>query len=308
MPTRKTAENNSNYLKPFVKWVGGKGQLLKNIQNKYPTGLGKDINKYAEPFVGGGAVLFDILNNYNIDNIYISDINENLINTYNTIKLDCYSLIGILKQLENEYISLNLNDRKSFYNNKREEYNNIQINKDVEKPNIRKAGLFIFLNKTCFNGLYRVNKKGLFNVPMGQYKNPCICDKENLCNISKALQKIIIKCADYKESVNFIDKHTFVYCDPPYRPLTKTSNFTSYTKDSFDDNSQIELSNFIKEIEKLGAKVVISNSDPKNTNDKDSFFDDLYRDKEINRITANRMINCNGNSRGKITELLISNF
>ena len=174
--------------------------------------------------------------------------------------------------------------------------------------NVEKAALFIFLNKTCFNGLYRVNKKGLFNVPIGAYNNPCICDEENLRNISKALERVNIVCADYKESESFIDPYTFVYFDPPYRPLNETSNFTSYTENEFDDGAQSELAEYVRKIVEKGAKVVISNSDPKNTNKDDHFFDELYKAYKINRVEAVRMINCNSARRGNISELLISSF
>ena len=166
----------------------------------------------------------------------------------------------------------------------------------------------IFLNKTCFNGLYRVNKSGCFNVPMGSYKNPLICDENNLRAISEKLQKVTIICGDYTKLINLINENTFVYFDPPYRPLTNTASFTSYTENSFDDKKQIELSNFINEIHKKGAKILLSNSDPKNSNPKHNFFDILYSDYKIKRVDATRMINCSGKSSGKIKELLISNF
>ena len=177
-----------------------------------------------------------------------------------------------------------------------------------ESVNLEKAALFIFLNKTCFNGLYRVNKKGLFNVPMGRYKKPLICDENNLLAINKLLQGVTIHCGDYKQCLEFIDKNTFVYIDPPYLPLTKTASFTAYNETSFDETDQIELCEFVDSIHKKGAKVVVSNSDPKNTNKDDRFFDELYKKYYINRITAKRVINCNGQSRGKISELLITNF
>lgn len=294
-------------LKPFVKWAGGKGQLINNIRNTYPKELGKEINKYAEPFVGGGAVLFDILSNYELDSIYISDINVELINAYRIIRDNVEELISLLYVMQDEYVPIDTESRKHYYYEKRERFNDIKINGDGT-INIEKAALFIFLNKTCFNGLYRVNRKGLFNVPMGAYKNPCICDTDNLRNISKALHNVTIVCGDYKESETFIDKNTFVYFDPPYRPLTETANFTSYTENSFDDKAQIELAEYVKLLDKKGAKVVVSNSDPKNSNTEDEFFDELYKEHRINRVQATRMINCNGESRGKISELLIANY
>ena len=292
--------------KPFIKWVGGKGQLIPEISKLYPVELGKTINKYAEIFIGGGAVLFDILSKYRLDEVYISDKNLELINTYKTIRDNVDILIKSLKEMENQYVPMNNEDRKVYYYEKRSEYNNLKIN--IEENNIRKAALFIFLNKTCFNGLYRVNKKGEYNVPMGAYKNPKICDEENLKNVSLALKNVKIIYADYKESKDFIDDKTFVYIDPPYRPLNITSSFTSYTENDFSDKEQIELANYIDILNEKGAKVVISNSDPKNTNENDNFFDELYKNYNINRVKATRMLNSNASLRGEINELLITNY
>lgn len=300
-------KSNKTTLKPFVKWAGGKGQLISDIKNTYPENLGKGINKYAEPFVGGGAVLFDILSNYKLENVYISDINAELINTYCIIRDNVCDLIILLTIMQNEYIPLNTEKRNQYYYNKRELFNFIKTNGDVT-INIEKAALFIFLNKTCFNGLYRVNRRGFFNVPMGAYKNPCICDEKNLKNISRALQNVTIVCGDYRKSESFIDDSTFVYFDPPYRPITETASFTSYTENLFNDIAQIELAEYVSLLDRKGAKVVVSNSDPKNSNTEDDFFDELYKEHKINRITATRMINCNGESRGKVSELLIVNF
>ncbi|MFZ7988434.1 DNA adenine methylase [Fusobacterium watanabei] len=292
--------------KPFIKWVGGKGQLLSEINKLYPVELGKNINKYAEIFVGGGAVLFDILNKYKLDEVYISDKNLELINTYKSIRDDVGILIKLLKEMEEQYTSLNNENRKLYYYEKRREYNNLKIN--IEENNIEKAVLFIFLNKTCFNGLYRVNKKGEFNVPMGAYKNPKICDKENLKNVSMALKNVKIIYADYRESESFIDEKTFVYIDPPYRPLNTSSSFTSYTENDFSDKEQIELAEYIDLLNKKGAKIVLSNSDPKNNNIDDNFFDELYKNYNINRVKATRMLNSNASLRGVINELLITNY
>ena len=292
--------------KPFIKWVGGKGQLLPEINKIYPVELGKNINKYAEIFVGGGAVLFDILSKYKLDEVYISDKNLELINTYKSIRDDVGILIKLLKEMEEQYTSLNNENRKLYYYEKRREYNNLKIN--IEENNIEKAVLFIFLNKTCFNGLYRVNKKGEFNVPIGAYKKPKICDEENLKNVSLVLKKVKIIYADYRESESFIDEKTFVYIDPPYRPLNTSSSFTSYTENDFSDEEQIELAEYIDILNKKGAKIVISNSDPKNNNIDDNFFDELYKNYNINRVKATRMLNSNASLRGVINELLITNY
>ena len=296
---------NKIKLKPFIKWAGGKGQILEEIQKYYPVELGKSIKKYAEPFVGGGAVLFDILSKYSLDSIYISDTNAELINTYKQIRDNINNLLLILEVYQNEFWELSTEARKEYYYEKRTVYNAL---KQAKILNVEMAALFIFLNKTCFNGLYRVNKKGEYNVPMGAYKKPIICDKENLKNISAALAKVKIVCAEYNQSASFADKYTFAYFDPPYRPLNITSSFNSYTENEFNDNAQIELALYIQHLSKQGVYVVASNSDPKNTNAEDNFFDDLYSQMKINRIYASRMINSNGDSRGKITELLISSF
>lgn len=293
-------------IKPFLKWAGGKGQLVKEIEKFYPFEDSK-ITKYAEPFVGGGAILFDIISKYDLEEIYISDINKELINTYCVVRDNIDILIEILCKFQEEFIPLDTDNRKEYYLRKRERFNALKFDKKIN-DNIEKSAIMIFLNKTCFNGLYRVNKKGLFNVPMGSYKNPLICDEKNLRAISKKLQNVNIACVDYKESMSFIDEKTFVYFDPPYRPLTDTANFTSYTENVFDDEKQIELARFVESVHEKGAKILISNSDPKNTNLEDNFFDEIYSAFNIRRVEANRMINCHAESRGKIKELLISNF
>jgi len=292
--------------KPFVKWAGGKSQLLKDIKAGYPVELGKTITRYCEPFVGGGAVLFDILENFKLKDIYISDVNEELINTYRVIREEPYKLITSLELMQDEYIGLSLEERKLFYYKMRDRFNYEKINGN-KSTNIDKAVLLIFLNRTCFNGLYRVNGKGEFNVPIGSYKKPLICDKQNLLSVNKALYNVQIHCGDYKDSISFIDSNTFVYLDPPYRPLNETANFTSYTETGFNENSQIELSRFVDSINVLGAKFIVSNSDPKNSDKSDDFFDELYKKYNIERVTAKRMINCNAESRGNISEILVTN-
>lgn len=303
--TRYTKKDDKK-VKPFLKWAGGKGQLLSEIEKYYPFADGK-VTKYAEPFVGGGAVLFDILSEYDLKEVYISDINAELTNTYCIIRDDIDSLVEILYAMQSEFIPLDTDNRKTYYTEKRERFNDLKINGD-ESINIEKAALMIFLNKTCFNGLYRVNKKGRFNVPMGSYKNPMICDENNLRAVSEKLQDVTIVCGDYRKSASFIDKNTFVYFDPPYRPITDTASFTAYTENLFNDEEQIELADFVELMHSKGAKVVVSNSDPKNSNTEDDFFDNIYSSCKIKRVEANRMINCNSEARGKVKELLISNF
>jgi len=293
--------------KPFLKWAGGKKQLLDSITAKYPTGLGTEINRYCEPFVGGGAVLFDVLATFSLKEILINDINVELINAYETVRDDNDALIRQLYLIQQEYISKEANQRKEYYYSKRELFNNLKTSGNKSK-NIEKAALFIFLNKTCFNGLFRVNSKGLFNVPMGDSKNPLICDADNLKSVSVSLKKVSMKCGDYAECLSFINDKTFVYIDPPYRPLTQTASFNSYNENQFNDDEQIRLGKFVNRICTLGAKVLVSNSDPKNTDKNDLFFDNIYSEYNIERISARRMINSNGSNRGSISELLISNI
>jgi len=294
------------FVKPFLKWAGGKGQLLTKIKAYYPFEEGK-ITKYAEPFIGGGAVLFDILSKYQLDEVYISDINADLINTYKAIRDNVDEVISYLKSMEEMFLPFEIEARKNYFYQQRDKFNRLKSeahnNFDLEK-----AVLMIFLNKTCFNGLYRVNKKGLFNVPMGSYKKPTICDEKNLRAVSERLQNVNIVHGDYKQSESFIDSNTFVYFDPPYRPITESASFTAYTEYDFNDKEQIELAEFVNKINDKGAKIVVSNSDPKNTDENDDFFDEIYSSHSIKRVDASRMINSNGAKRGKIKELLISNF
>ncbi len=297
--------DKKNPTKPFIKWAGGKGQLLPTIRKFYPAGLGTTITKYIEPMVGAGAVLFDILNMYQIDEVYICDTNIQLMNVYKVVRDNVDKLIELLAEFENKHLSKNDEERKEFYYQQREQYN-FEIQKSDSANALLRAALFIYLNKTCFNGLYRVNRKGAFNVPMGSYKNPTICDIENLRRASELLQNVTILTGDYSCVAEKVDDKTFMYFDPPYRPLTKTAEFTSYNADSFNDEEQIRLADFINSLDK--AKVMASNSDPKNVDEKDNFFDDLYSGLKINRVSANRSINSNGKNRGKINELLITNY
>ena len=301
----RLSEVNSKQIKPFIKWVGGKTQLLPEIRKFYP--FSPRITKYAEPFVGGGAVLFDILGSTDLQEVYISDLNSELINSYIVIRDSVTELLGILQQKQNEYLPLDSEKRKEHFYAQRDNFNNLNHTPSEDNRIIR-AALMIYLNKTCFNGLYRVNRRGDYNVPMGAYKQPLICDKENLLSLSKKLQRVKIQQANYKEVDSFADENTFVYFDPPYRPLTKTANFTSYTETDFNDAEQLELAGFIKNLSSRGCKVLASNSDPKNADKNDNFFDNAYSGLNIHRVQASRMINSKGSSRGKISELLISNY
>ena len=290
--------------KPFLKWAGGKTQLLNAIEKALPKDIYNNKFTYIEPFVGSGAVLFWMLNNFPyLQKAVINDINEDLINTYKTIASRPKELISILQILQNEYHGLegNIEAKKEYYYSKRALYNLRKEEQSVQ------AALFIFLNRTCFNGLYRVNRKNEFNVPIGSYKRPTICDEENILAVSQALQKVEILCGDYEETLQYADSNTLFYFDPPYKPLSETSSFNAYAKDEFDDEEQIRLRDFCRKLDALNHTWILSNSDVKGKDENDNFFDDLYADFKIERVDAKRNINANPEKRGKLTELLITN-
>ena len=294
-------------IRPFVKWAGGKGGLISQLKNFYPFELENEtINKYIEPFVGGGAVLINILQKYDVKEAYAFDINLDLINAYNVIKENVEELIKELDIKEKEFIKLEDDERQEYFYDVRKEYNSYKI--EENELNIKRASEFIFLNRTCFNGLYRVNKDGKFNVPCGKYKNPTICDASNLRKLSYLIRNVNFKYGDYKQSEKYVDNNTFVYFDPPYRPLSTTSGFTSYTKEDFNDDNQRELARYFSLLDEKNAKLMLSNSNPKNTNKEDDFFEKIYKGFNINEISAKRMINANAKGRGEISELLITNY
>lgn len=289
--------------KPFIKWVGGKTQLLDDIKKSLPRDFSqrKEVT-YVEPFVGGGAVLFWILQEYpNITRAIINDINAELICTYRVIKNDVENLIIELARLQAEYLSLDEIYRKNYFLAQRERFN------EKHGSELEKAALFIFLNRTCFNGLYRVNSKGKFNVPHGRYLNPTICDEKTLRADFAILQRVEILCGDFAQTGIYAGDNVLYYFDPPYRPLTETSAFTSYSKDGFDDADQMRLRDFCAQISKRKSLFVASNSDPHNADNKDNFFDQLYEMFSIKRVSAARMINSKGNGRSPISEIMISN-
>lgn len=303
---RSKPARRSEFAHPFVKWAGGKGQLLEVLKANLPDGMGTTITKYAEPFVGGGALLFALLAEYTFEEVYINDNNKELINTYSVIKDSCEELIQMLADMQSKYNACADNEEKqAYYYEQRDRYNTLILDEDTR---IEKAALFIFINRTCFNGLYRVNRQGRYNVPFGKHSNPTICDTENLIKISEVLQNVTMRSCDYHDVLSFADGNTFVYIDPPYRPLNATSGFTSYTEEQFNDQNQIDLAELYKELSARGARVMLSNSDPHNVDENDDFFDDLYADFTILRVDASRIINSKASSRGKIKELLIKNY
>lgn len=289
--------------KPFIKWVGGKTQLIESIEKALPKNF-SDIKNvtYIEPFVGGGAILFWILQQYpNITTAVINDINPDLTTAYKTIKETPFELCDFLQIIQDEYLPLDENKRKEYYLNKRERFNTKLLDP------VENTALFIFLNRTCFNGLYRVNSKGLFNVPFGRYANPKICDKQTIFADSEILQKVEILTGDFEDTLKYATNNSLFYFDPPYKPLSATSSFNSYTKEDFNDLEQIRLRDFCEKIDLLGYNFILSNSDVKGKNPNDNFFDDLYKQFSIKRVFATRMVNANAEKRGKLTELLITN-
>jgi len=298
--------------KPFLKWAGGKGQLLEKFQSLYPTELkSKKIKTFYEPFLGSGAVFFDIAQNYNIESAYLYDINEELILTYKVIQKDVFKLIEFLYRYEKQYLKLNKEERKEFFYDQRTNYNLQRFNIDYSKYSeswFSRAAQLIFLNRTCFNGLYRVNSKGEFNSPVGDYENPTICDEKNLIAVHQVLQIAEIKKADFKEVINDLKNHSFIYFDPPYRPISKSANFKSYSKEDFRDNEQIQLAELYKSLNNKGLNLMLSNSDPKNNNPNDNFFDEIYKDFNIYRVPARRMINSDASKRGNINEIVVTNY
>ena len=301
-----------SFARPFLKWAGGKTQLLYEFNKRLPEELTKGkITKYVEPFIGGGAVFFYLNENFSFEKCYICDANEELTLCYRVIKHSVKELISELKTLESAYLLKNDEQRESFYYEVRDAFNQNLLTIDFKNYSsewVSRAARIIFFNRTCFNGLFRVNQKGEFNVPFGKYKNPAILNESNLEDVSTLLKTTEILVGDFTQCREFVDDTTFVYFDPPYRPLNSSSFFTSYSKNGFYDKDQVRLKEFFKELDGVGAKIMLSNSDPKNENPDDSFFDDLYSDYYIERVPAKRMINSNGAGRGNINELIITNY
>ena len=264
--------------KPFLKWVGGKTQLLNDLEARLPENIksAKVIDCYIEPFVGGGALFFYLKNRYQINKAYLIDNNQDLILTYKVIKTRANKLIKELNSLQNKYLKYGDSERTKFFYKIRHKYNQQKKRVNYNKPSdnwVKRASFVIFLNKTCFNGLFRQNSNAAFNVPHGCYENPKICDSENIKKVSKALKGIKIICADFEECRKYTKPGSLVYFDPPYRPLNNTSSFTAYTKNGFCDNEQMRLANLCKEFSQKGVYVLLSNSDPTNENQRRNLFD-----------------------------------
>jgi DNA adenine methylase len=299
--------------RPFLKWAGGKTQLLDELVRRLPAEVHESgtIENYVEPFVGGGAMFFCLKSKFDVKHASIFDINPELIIGYLSIQKSPVALIKKLKVLEDDYLKRDEDNRAKLFYEIRDNYNHQLTDFDFDKYHkewVDRTSHMIFLNKTCFNGLFRQNSRGEFNVPFGKYKNPTICNKENIREVNRALKNTNIICGDFSSAKQFVAKRTFVYLDPPYRPLNETSSFTGYAKDGFDDNDQKRLAKFFRDMGKRGAYMMLSNSDPKNENPKDNFFEKLYKGFRIEREQASRMINCNASKRGPINELIIVNY
>jgi DNA adenine methylase len=312
LPQTTLAKSSATNARAILKWAGGKSQLIEQISSLLPQELkvGK-IRRYAEPFIGGGAVFFYIAQTYNIDDLYISDRNQELILLYQTLKRDVESLIEILAEIETKYFALTSIEQNQYFYEIRSKYNQERDRLDFSNFSsawLKRAAQIIFLNRTCFNGLFRVNSQGDFNVPCGKYKNPRICDRSNLLAVSQVLQRANIIHADFSAVSEFVTPDTFVYFDPPYRPISKTANFNSYSRYDFNDSEQNRLAKFYRQLDGKGAKLMLSNSDPQNEDPNDDFFEILYQGFNIKRVSANRSINSKASKRGAIAELLITNY
>lgn len=304
LENENTIENYAEHSKPFVKWVGGKTQILPELQARLPHDFSSTVTTYIEPFIGGGAFFFYIASHFScLKKIIINDANPALINAYRVIQNYPDKLIAELRQMKEEYNSLsNEEKRKEYFYARRDSFNQEQ------KEFVDWAAELIFLNRTCFNGLYRVNSRGKFNVPHGKYSNPMICDEKTIYADHQVLKNVEIFVGDFSLVTSYADKHSFVYFDPPYRPLSATSSFCSYCEGGFDDNEQKRLAQYCRELDKKGVRWLLSNSNPKGLCPDDSFFDELYKGFHIRTVQANRMLNANPSKRGKLDELLISNF
>lgn len=291
-------------------WPGSKRRLLPQIRERYPEGLGTSIKKYAEPFVGGGSVMLDLLSSYSFDEVYISDNNKDIIGTYIAIRDHMDDLEMQMNRYRDEYFLLDEKQKRDYYYAVVRRYNSAEVREPNstephEKQSIERVGMFLFLIYSCFNGVYRVNKKNEFNQSHGCPKK---WDMNKFRNISEALKNVDIVLGDYKQVDGFVDQNTFVYMDPPYRPISNTETFTYYTAERFTEEDQIELAQFANNLSKRGAKILLSNSDPKNTDPNDDFFEKHYQEMKIERVQINRNIAGKVTKRKTITELLVRNY
>ena len=298
--------------RPFLKWAGGKAQLLDAFTARAPRELREGtLPVFIEPFMGGGAVFFPFNGIFGFRECHLFDINEELVLAYSVVKNDVSGLIERLRELSDEFMGKSDTDRREYYYAVRDAFNSKKKTIDFERYGdewVERAAQLVFLNRTCFNGLYRVNSRGGFNVPFGRYKNPKILHEEVLRADSAALRNTTVHLGDFTQAEPYVSEETFVYFDPPYRPLNRTSSFTQYSKNRFSDEEQRRLAAFYAECDAKGARLMLSNSDPKNIDQSDGFFDDLYSGYHIDRVPARRAINCDGTKRGEIHEIVVTNY
>jgi len=298
--------------KPFLKWPGGKTNLISQLKEYLPVELANGkITTYIEPFIGGGSLFYYIKNHFQVKKSIINDVNKELMLSYKVVQNDLTNLFKFLERYQKEYISLDEADRKKYFYDFRDHFNAIRFDIDYENYSekwVCRAAQVIFLNKTCFNGLFRFNKQGEFNTPYGSYKNPKIFNPENLTLVHHLLENTEITCFDFEEMESYVEPGSFVYLDPPYRPLNKTSSFTSYSSGGFEDDEQRRLARFYRKTSHKNAKLMLSNSEPKNENPEDAFFEKIYQGFNIDTVYAPRMINCKGDKRGKIKEIVVTNY
>ncbi|MFT3933099.1 MAG: DNA adenine methylase [Chitinophagaceae bacterium] len=309
MPAKKenTIVKQEVIAKPFLKWAGSKRQLLSKFETLYPQALkaGK-IKNYYEPFLGSGAVFFNIVQRYTVENAFLSDVNPALVLTYQVIQANVSKLVDVLSMHQKRYDALPQQGRLQYFYQQRDEFNQQRFDENFTAKNskgINRAAQVIFLNRTCYNGLFRVNSKGIFNTPAGRYINPSICDVENLQAVSALLRKATIQKADFTTTLKKVMPNSLVYIDPPYRPLSKTANFTAYSKSAFGDKEQAQLAKLYRKLDAKGALLMLSNSDT-----EDGFFDKLYQGFNLTRVPARRLINARVTGRGAVNELVVTNY
>jgi DNA adenine methylase len=307
--------------RPFLKWAGGKGQLLERLEAHFPEALRDgSIRAYAEPFLGGGAMFFHVMRRFpSLETAYLADANEELVLAYTAVQRDVEALIAGLERMSAAYLRLDEAGRAERYLKVREAFNREKPSVDFRKYSasswVKRAAQILFLNRTCYNGLFRVNRGGGFNVPFGKYANPRIVDPANLraCAETLGRSSVRIQLADFGDLAAKADplkEKTFIYYDPPYLPLSRTASFTAYSKGAFGEPEQKRLAAMFRTLDRPGVYQMLSNSDPKNEDPENDFFEDLYRPyrKNFHRVPASRAINSNPDRRGRINELVITNY
>jgi len=304
--------SGTQHPRPFLKWAGGKRQLLDQIDRFLPLELiHGQIRCYVEPFIGSGAVFFHLLEQYPVERCLLSDINPELILVYRTVQSAIDELIEQLAAIEKDYLSREERERREYYYAARDRFNRQRDSIDFEHFSqawVERSALLLFLNRTGYNGLFRINSRGEFNVPFGRYPNPHLPDPANLSAVSRQLQGVQIHYGDFEDVDPWVGADTFVYFDPPYRPISGTARFTSYSQIAFTDSEQLRLAGFYRRMDARGARLMMSNSDPRNVDPSDDFFERAYAGYRIERLHARRNINSAASKRGPITELLILNY